>query len=65
MRNIRNHYEFLRGNNEFHFMMLNQTGRKNQIRVHFRDLGFPIVEMKNIMEKTKIKIRSSCVRVSI
>lgn len=51
------HYEFLRGNNEFSLYDVKlQTGRKNQIRVHFRDLGFPIIgDEKYNGEKTKIK----------
>jgi len=51
------HYEFLRGNNEFSLYDVKlQTGRKNQIRVHFRDLGYPIIgDDKYNGETTKIK----------
>lgn len=38
------HYETLQNNAEFTLLKVNlETGRKNQIRVHFQDLGHPIV----------------------
>jgi 23S rRNA pseudouridine1911/1915/1917 synthase len=38
------HYKYLRGNKEYSLYEVElNTGRKNQIRVHFSDLGYPII----------------------
>jgi tRNA pseudouridine32 synthase/23S rRNA pseudouridine746 synthase/23S rRNA pseudouridine1911/1915/1917 synthase len=51
------HYEKLQGNKDFSLLKVElETGRKNQIRVHMQDLGYPVVGDKKYGSKTN-KVR--------
>lgn len=47
-------YSFIQGNSDFSLLEVNlETGRKNQIRVHMKDLGHPVVGDKKYGSKMK------------
>lgn len=49
------HYKVLKSNRDFSLLQVNlETGRKNQIRVHMKDLGHPIVGDKKYGSRNNI-----------
>src|SRR5690625_3573635 len=54
------HYKKIQGNDDYSLLKVTlETGRKNQIRVHMKDIGHPVVGDKKYGTNTKIG-RASC-----